>query len=223
MTVKTWNRNSGVFLKVISPSISQPLGKSFSSEVSILAWTKWFVFVFLIRGKTLLIPQEVLCNTDPKYKCHWTASAHTEAAQHGSKHCPQTVSISCSGSWHSALNGVTEQVLFTNTVVQEFTALLNHLIPEQKTFSDHKPKPLWQQRLKSVNSHTGTEVFAPQFIDTAKKLSLIENSMSHKLVLTEMPNLTLSRKIQRNCMKAKMLQKKSPKTCESTKKSKNKR
>lgn len=39
---------------------------------------------------------------------------------------------------HSALNGITEQVLFTNTVVQAFTALLKHLIPEQKTFSDHK-------------------------------------------------------------------------------------
>lgn len=73
-----------------------------------------------------------------------------------------------------------------------------------------------------------TEAFAPQFTDTAKKLSLMENWMSHKLVLTEMPNLTLSRKIQscwetRNCKKAKMLQKKTPQTCESTKKSKNKR
>lgn len=77
---------------------------------------------------------------------------------------------------------------------QAFTALLNHWIPEQKTLSDHKP--LQQQRLKLVTSHTKPGVFAPQFTDTANKLSLTENWMSHQLVLTEMPNLTLSRKIQ---------------------------
>lgn len=119
--------------------------------------------------------------------------------------------------------------------IQAFTALLNHWteqnrkyeqnIPEQKIFSDHKL--LQQQRLKLVTSHTKQEVFAPQFTDTANKLSLTENWMSHKLVLTEMPNLTLSRKIQslweiRNCMKVKMLQKKPPNLWEHQK-SKNKR
>lgn len=108
---------------------------------------------------------------------------------------------------------------------QAFTALLNHWIPEQKTLSDHKP--LQQQRLKLVTSHTKPKVFAPQFTDTANKLSLTENWMSHQLVLTEMPNLTLYRKIQslweiRNCMKAKMLQKKTPNLWEHQK-SKNKR
>lgn len=140
-------------------------------------------------------------------------------------HSPQTVSISCLGSWHSTLNGVTEQHLFTNTVVQAFTALLNHLIPEQKTFSDHKS--IRQQRLKSANSHPGTKVFIPQFTDTTNKLSLMENWMLDKLVLTEMPNFTLSRKIQslweiRNYMKAKMQQKKTPNLWE-YQKSKNKR